>query len=271
MNTCFPCVLRVSAPAEKYAMLFVSADFISVTRHCRSCCLLFLLLPPPSPSHTRTHIRALLVVRVFPFAGHLLSSFAFALRRIASFCLRDNKYHKSFFLPNGTPRPAPLPLPLYHYWLPLPLCIFVSVSLSRHFVLLLWSHFVGGGSWQRLFRLCLYLCFALAIVCYCLRFVGHSAAPRCAAQGSDICISTLSHSLCLPLAARPLGPSAQAAAGSVSFLRFARFTELPAALTDCIWQRLKIVVETSLLRRPFPAAAGLFIFVISSLRRSLNG
>lgn len=196
MNTCFPCVLRVSAPAEKYAMLFVSADFISVTRHCRSCCLLFLLLLLLPPTHAHTY--ACCVVRVFPFAGHLLSSFAFALRRIASFCLRDNKHHKSFFLPNGTPRPAPLPLPLYHYWLPLPLCLFVSVFLSRHFVLLLWSHFVGGGSWQRLFRLCLYLCFALAIVCYCLRFVGHSAAPRCAAQGSDIYQLILSVSLSLP-------------------------------------------------------------------------
>lgn len=130
MNTCFPCVLRVSAPAEKYAMLFVSADFISVTRHCRSCCLLFLLLLLLPPTHAHTHTRALLVVRVFPFAGHLLSLFAFALRRIASFCLRDNKHHKSFFLPNGTPRPAPLPLPLYHYWLPFPLCLFVSVSVS---------------------------------------------------------------------------------------------------------------------------------------------
>lgn len=124
MNTCFPCVLRVSAPAEKYAMPFVSADFICVTRHCRSCCLLFLLLLPHTHKHTYTHILGLLVVRVFPFAGHLLSSFAFALRRIASFWLRDNKHHKSFFLPNGTPRPAPLPLPLC-----LPFSLFVSVSL----------------------------------------------------------------------------------------------------------------------------------------------
>lgn len=52
MNTCFPCVLRVSAPAEKHAMLFVSADFICVTRHCRSCCLLFLLLLLPTHAHT---------------------------------------------------------------------------------------------------------------------------------------------------------------------------------------------------------------------------
>lgn len=245
---------------------FLLAQILSPLRAiaaAAACCSFSFPLPP---SHTRTHIR-LLVVRVFPFAGHLLSSFAFALRRIASFCLRDNKHHKSFFLPNGTPRPAPLPLPLYHYWLPLPLCIFVSVSLSsfraaplepfrrrRQLAASVTPLFVFVfrlGHRLLLFAVCWPLC--------------RTALCRTGQRH----IST--HTLCLPLAARPLGPSAQAAAGSVSFLRFARFTALPAALTDCIWQRLKIVVETSLLRRPFPAAVGLFIFVISLLRRSLNG
>lgn len=258
MNTCFPCVLRVSAPAEKYAMLFVSADFISVTRHCRSCCLLFLLLLLLPPTHAHTYALCLLYV-CFPLPVtfcHRLPSPCVASRRSA--CAITSIINPfSFQMARHAQRHS-------HYHSVCPSAS-LSLSLFRHFVLLLWSHFVGGGSWQRLFRLCLYLCFALAIVCYCLRFVGHSAAPRCAAQGSDI------YQLSLPLPAHPLGPSAQAAAGSVSFLRFARFTALPAALTDCIWQRLKIVVETSLLRSPFPSAAGLFIFVISSLRRSLNG
>lgn len=85
MNTCFPCVLRVSAPAEKYAMLFVSADFISVTRHCRSCCLLFLLLPPTSLPHTHTHTLAVLYV-CFPLPVtfcHRLPSPCVASRRSA--------------------------------------------------------------------------------------------------------------------------------------------------------------------------------------------
>lgn len=238
---------------------FLLAQILSALRAiaaAAACCS--FSSPPPSASHTRTHIRALLVVRVFPFAGHLLSSFAFALRRIASFCLRDNKHHKSFFLPNGTPRPAPLPLPL---------CLFVSVSLSSFraaplepfrrrrqleaSVSPLFVFVFRLGHRLLLFAVCWPLC---------------RTALRRTGQRH---ISTLS--LSVSLTARPWGPSAQAAAGSVSFLRFARFTALPAALTDCIWQRLKIVVETSLLRSPFPSAAGLFIFVISSLRRSLNG
>lgn len=195
MNTCFPCVLRVSAPAEKYAMLFVSADFICVTRHCRSCCLLFLLLPPTSLPHTHTHTLAVLYV-CFPLPVtfcHRLPSPCVASRRsacaitsiinpfsfqMARHAQRHSHYHSTT---TGCPFPSAS----------------LSLSLSRHFVLLLWRHFVGGGSWQRLFRLCLYLCFALAIVCYCLRFVGHSAAPRCAAQGSDI--YQLSLTLCVSL------------------------------------------------------------------------
>lgn len=85
MNTCFPCVLRVSAPAEKYAMLFVSADFISVTRHCRSCCLLFLLLPSTFLPHTHTHTLAVLNV-CFPLLVtfcHRLPSPCVASRRSA--------------------------------------------------------------------------------------------------------------------------------------------------------------------------------------------
>lgn len=199
MNTCFPCVLRVSAPAEKHAMLFVSADFICVTRHCRSCCLLFLLLLLPTHAHTY------LLCVCFPLPVtfcHRLPSPCVASRRsgcaitsiinpfsfqMARHAQRHSHYHSAFL------------------FLFFPLCL----CLSRHFSLLLWSYFVGGGSWQRLFRLCLYLCFALAIVCYCLRFVGHSAAPRCAAQGSDIYQLSLSLPHWRPLGAISAGSGRQ--------------------------------------------------------------
>lgn len=119
MNTCFPCVLRVSAPAEKYAMLFVSADFICVTRHCRSCCLLFLLLLllPHTHKHTHTYLVCFLCV-CFPLPVtfcHRLPSPCVASRRsgcaitsiinpfsfqMARHAQRHSHYHSAFLFPS---------------------------------------------------------------------------------------------------------------------------------------------------------------------------
>lgn len=244
---------------------FLLAQILSPLRAiaaAAACCS----FPPASPFHTRTHIRLLYVCFPLPVTFcHRLPSPCVASRRsacaitsiinpfsfqMARHAQRDSHYHSTT---TGCPFPsASLSLSLSSFRAA-PLEPFrrrrqLAASVSPLFVFVF-----RLGHRLLLFAVCWPLC---------------RTALRRTGQRH---ISTLSHSLCLPLAARPLGPSAQAAAGSVSFLRFARFTALPAALTDCIWQRLKIVVETSLLRRPFPAAAGLFIFVISLLRRSLNG
>lgn len=176
---------------------FLLAQILSPLRAIAAAAACFV----PSPSlylpPTHAHTYACCVVRVFPFAGHLLSSFAFALRRFASFCLRDNKHHKSFFLPNGTPRPAPLPPPLYHYWLPLPLCLFVSVSLSSFRAAPLEPlrrRRQLAASVSPLFVFVFRLGHRLLLFAVCWPLC--RTALRRTGQRH---ISTLSHSLCLPL------------------------------------------------------------------------
>lgn len=119
--------------AEKYAMLFVCADFICVTRHCRSCCSYACSLLP-------THTFSLCPTPRYPSLYSFLSCccacrspfviVCLASRRLASFWLRDNKHHKSFFLPNGTP-------PRHTQHLPTPphsLCLSFRAAPCSHFV-----------------------------------------------------------------------------------------------------------------------------------------